>query len=402
MSDLPVVDYDPFSPEVMADPLPVYRALRDAGRAHPLPRYDAWALPRFDDVWQVGQDRERCSIAEGPIFSKDRLAEPFVGRDTEEMPHPLPSFSTLDPPVHTRLRRSLVDPFRPRSVAALEASVRAHARSLLDELVPRGRFDAVSELGSPVATAAVCRLLGIDGVDLTHVTRLVNTSTLRDPRAPGATETGRAAQAELAGIITDHVASVRSNDPLVDSIAAVDAGGQRLSDNEIAVQLSTLLVGGAETLPKILAGGLLRFHRHPDQWALLRREPALAANAFEEIMRLESVLQWVGRTLTVDAEIAGTRMRAGQRLFLLLVSANHDEREFPDPERFDVARKFTRTLVFGHGVHFCIGAHAARLEGRILFEELLRVLSEFGVDETEAVRPPSEFQLGYTRLPVTC
>jgi cytochrome P450 len=134
----------------------------------------------------------------------------------------------------------------------------------------------------------------------------------------------------------------------------------------------------------------------------LAADPAGVANGFEEIMRLDAVLQWVGRTVLADTEVAGARMRAGQRVFLLLVSANHDEREFPDPERFDVRRAFTRTLVFGHGTHFCIGAHAARLEGRILFEELLARIPEYTVDEAGIERPPSEFQVGCTALPVLC
>ena len=261
----------------------------------------------------------------------------------------------------------------------------------------------VADLGSPVATVSTCRLLGIPEADHTSVVQLVNTSARRDPDTPGMSEAGRAAQAALHDYVCAFVRDGRGRNPLVDQLAAYPtADGGPLTDLEIAVQLTTLLIGGVETLPKIIAGGVLRLAHHPDQRAWLAADPARVANGFEEIMRLDAVLQWVGRTVTVDTVVAGVTMRAGQRVFLLLVSANHDEREFHDPEAFDVARSFPRTLVFGHGTHFCIGAHAARLVGRVVFEELLARIPHYVVDEAGVERPPSEFQIGYTALPVRC
>ena len=396
-------EYDPFAPEVMREPLPFYRELRASTAAYPLPQYDAWALPRFDDVWQVLNDRARFSIADGPIFARERLLIPNGGPPEPDVVRPVRSFSMLDPPEHTRLRRAVLAPFVPGAVAELEAATRVHVRQLLDDLVPRGRFDAVADLGSPVATVATCRLLGFPAGEHATVVRLVNASTRRDPGRPGLSEEGRAAQASLHDFVCGFVADARGQHQVVDQLAAhgtVD--GEPLTDLEIAVQLTTLMIGGVETLPKIVAGGAFRLARHPEQRAWLAAEPARVANGFEEIMRLDAVLQWVGRTLLVDADVAGASMRAGQRVFLLLVSANHDEREFPDPESFDVQRTFTRTLVFGHGTHFCIGAHAARLVGRILFEELLARIPDYTVDESGIERPPSEFQIGFTVLPVRC
>jgi len=395
--------YDPFAPEVMSEPLAFYRELRASTAAHALPQYDAWALPRFDDVWQVLNDRERFSIADGPIFARERLLRPNDGPPARAIERPVRSFSMLDPPEHTRLRRAVLAPFRPGAVAELEHATRTHVRQLLDDLVPRGRFDAVADLGSPVATVATCRLLGIPAVDHATIVHLVNTSTRRDPGTPGLSDVGRAAQATLHEYVCGFVADARGQHQVVDQLAGhATADGTPLSDLEIAVQLTTLMIGGVETLPKIMAGGILRLARHPEQRACLVANPARVANGFEEIMRLDAVLQWVGRTVLVDTEIAGVTMRPGQRVFLLLVSANHDEREFLEPESFDVRRAFTRTLVFGHGTHFCIGAHAARLEGRIVFEELLARIPDYSVDEAGTERPPSEFQVGYTALPVCC
>ncbi len=395
--------YDPFAPEVMRDPLPFYRELRDAGAVHPLPQYDAWALPRFEDVWRVLNDREHFSIADGPIFARERLLTPNAGPPVVEVTRPVRSFSMLDPPEHTRLRRAVSAPFRPGVVAMFEDATRAHAGDLLDDLVPRGRFDVVADLGSPVATVSTCRLLGIPDADHATLVQLVNTSARRDPDAPGMSEEGRAAQAALHDYVCEFVRGERGRNVLVDQLAVVPTpGDELLTDLEIAVQLTTLLIGGVETLPKIVAGGVRRLARHPEQRAWLADDLARVANGFEEIMRLDAVLQWVGRTVMVDTTVAGVAMRAGQRVFLLLVSANHDEREFRHPETFDVARQFPRTLVFGHGTHFCIGAHAARLVGRVVFEELLARVPVYVVDEAGAERLPSEFQVGYTALPVWC
>lgn len=393
--------YDPFAPDVMRDPMPFYRELRDAGPVHALPQYDAFALPRFAEVWQVLQERDRISISDGPIFARERMLEPNPGPPARDLTRPVRSFSMLDPPVHTRLRRALVAPFVPGAVATLEPAVRDHTRRLLDDLVPQGSFDAVTDLASPVATVAMCRVLGLPAVDQPTIVELVHRQMRRVPGRPGMSEEGRAAQAELHVSLTAFVADARGGDAMVDALAT-GVDGEPLTDGEIAVQLSTLLVGGVETLPKIVAGGLLQLHRHPDQRAALAADASLVGNAFEEIMRTEAVLQWVGRTLFVDLDVAGTRMRAGQRVFLLLVSANHDEREFADPGRFDVHRQFPRTLVFGHGTHFCIGAHVARLEGRVILEEVLARIPDYDVDARAVEKTPSEFQVGYVTMPVRC
>jgi cytochrome P450 len=398
-----VAEYDPFAPEMMADPLPFYRELRDRGAVHPLRQYDAWVLPRFEDVWQVLADRDRFSIVEGPIFARDRLLTPNGGAPETSVPRPLPSFSMIDPPVHTRLRRAMLTPFLPNTVATMEADVRAHARAVLDALLARGTFDAVADLGSPVAAVATCCLLGLPVSDHDTIVRQVNAFTRRAPGESGVSPEGRTMQTALHAYLSDFARDSRGRGELVDVLAAYDTGaGEPLSDAEIAVQLTTLLVGGVETLPKIVAGGLHRLWRHPEQRAVLVGDPSLVGNGFEEIMRLESVLQWVGRTLLVDANLGGQPVRAGQRVFLLLVSANHDDREFENPEVFDVRRPFPRTLVFGHGVHYCIGVHAARLEGRVILEELLARMPDYAIDERGIERPPSEFQIGYTAMPVMC
>jgi cytochrome P450 len=240
-----------------------------------------------------------------------------------------------------------------------------------------------------------------------RILELVNQALRRKP--PGAVEdavTGRAGL-ELHMMLVDVVAHRRIQGPTGDGYAAIDGmlstelDGRALTDDEIAVQLFTVLSGGTETVPKVVARCLLELSRRPDQLAAVRENVATNCRlAFEETMRYGAPLQHVGRTATLDVEIAGAQIRAGQRVFLLIPSANRDEREFANPDEFIWNRSMERHFAFGHGLHFCIGVHVARLEGRVLLEELLRRVPSYEIDESRSLMPPSDFQIGYTNMPI--
>jgi cytochrome P450 len=396
-------EYDPFSMAAMTDPHPIYRRLRRAGPVHRLERYDAWALPRFAEVWDVGQDTDHFSIADGPIFSRERISGRLSGPPPAPALDPVPSFSTLDPPLNPRLRQALGPPLRPGPVGRLEPAVRAMARARLDELVPSGRFDITADYAGPVSAGVMCRVVGLPPGQAGEVLRLVNRSMRRRP--PGLTPDGVAAAAEMHGLVTRLVAERRrggldGEGTMIGGLLRADVGGRRLTDGEIATQVATIISGGTETVPKIVAGGLLELWRHPDQRAAVAGDAGRCATAFDEMMRHGAPLQWVGRTVTRPTAVAGTPMSPGQRVILLLASANRDEREFDDPDRFRWDRRPARHLAFGHGVHFCIGSHVARLEGSVLVEELLARVPGYEIDLAGAVRPPSEFQVGYTFMPL--
>ena len=404
-----MVDYDPFSTLAMSDPFPLYRELRAIAPVHRLEQYDAWALPRFEEVWQVAQDRENFSIVEGPVFGRDKLLRHNDGAPDTTLRRPLPSFASTDPPLHTQLRQSMYPSFTPRACRDLAFEVDEMVHRQLEAIDGTRRFDVVADYASPVAVVSTLRFLGLPVSDAEMLRRLINTSTTRDPGAPGQSATGLAAHLELRAYLADAVARRRAGGALdadgrsdvIDRLLAFTNGDRdSFSDDEIAVQLSTLLVGGGETLPKIIAGGLLQLDAHPDQRAELVADPSLVPQAFEEMVRLEGVLQFVGRTLTNDTVIGGQSMTAGQRVLLLLQSANRDDREFTDPDSFSIHRTIPRQVGFGHGVHFCIGAHAARLVGVALLRGLLRRYPEHRPDRAAATRPPSEFQIGWTSLPL--
>lgn len=397
--------YDPFSVEVMTDPYPVYRALRARHRVRALPEYDAYALTRFDDVWRVLTDRDRFSIFEGPVFHREALLRHHDGPPDPTVGQPVPTFSMLDPPVHTQLRQALLGPFRPRAVTPLEDTVRQFARARLDRLVTQDEFDVRHDYASPVAAQVAALQLGFPVEDAQLLVGWVNAFVERDPDVPGTTAAGQAAHVELHRYLVDLVAErrrTRGDGPrdLIDDLCDHAGPYGPLDDSEIATQLSTLFIGGSETLPKTIAGGAYELWRAPEGRSRLVEQPDAVAGAFEEMLRHQLPLQFVGRTLTVDTEVAGVAMRAGQRVVLLLICANRDEREFDDPERFDPARTIDRHLGFGHGVHVCIGAHVARLEGVVLVQELLARCPGYEVVEDGLAREVSEFHVGWARMPI--
>lgn len=398
--------YDPFSPEAMADPYPLYREMRAAGAFHPLPQYHGFALPRFAEVWQVLEDLESFSVAEGPVFAKERVSRPAEPSRLGTADRSA-TFAAWDPPLHTRIRQLLGGPLRRSRIRALEPELRRLARERLDALAPEGGFDVVSDYAGPVSAMIACRVVGFPAERGPALVSIIRRSALRDPEASGLTPDGANANAELGAFAFEQIARRRElggadAEPtsVMERLLTEELDGAPLDAAEIATHLVTLIVGGSETVPKLVAGGLRELWRASDQRAQLVRDPGLAPGAFEEVIRHQGVLQSIGRTALRDVEIGGRRIERGQRLFLLLQSANRDEREFPDGERFDIHRAAPRHVGLGHGQHHCIGSHVARLEGQVLLCELLARFPDYEVDESGAWRPPSEFQLGYSALPI--
>jgi len=393
-----VIDYDPFSPEAMRDPYPAYRELRASAPIYPLERYDAFAVSRFADVWQVIGDAENFSIHGGPVFVREALVAPVdrarIGGADRRL-----SFSMWDPPLHTQIRARMSPALRPGTLAMLEGEVRALARAKLADLVRKQSLDVVDEYVGPISARLTLRALGLPTDDADQLRGLVNRFSQRD-NEPGISARGAEAHLELQARVLAYLSEGRDRGGVAERLRGTELQGEKLELAQIATQLVTLLTGGVETLPKILAGGLLELSRAPEQLERLREAPELCARAFEEMVRHQGVLQHVGRTALRPVEVASVGLERGQRLFLLLQSANRDEREFPEPDRFDAFREPPRQLGFGHGAHHCVGIHLARLEGRVLLEEFLRAVPRYRVIESGIERAVSEFQIGYTAMPL--
>lgn len=395
--------YDPFDPAVMADPLPYYRVLRDRYPVYYVARWDTYAVSRFDDIWQVlGVDDGTFVASEGTLPSAQVLGRHNDGPVPDPPLHPLPFHANFDNPIYDSVRRCTAGPFRPKSVAALSDRIRNLANERLDELLSRGRFDLTQEYGGIVAASMVCEILGLPIELASEVLATVNAGSLAEPGSGVEVANARPNYLEYLVPLVQRAHADRAGHPIIDRLLDYRLpDGSALSDQEAAVQLLGIFIGGTETVPKIVAHGLWELGRRPDQLAEVRAD--LDANVpvvREEMIRYCAPAQWFARTLRKPFTLHGVTMQPGQRVITLLASANRDEREYPEPEEFVWNRRIDRLLAFGRGQHFCLGVHLARLEITVMVTEWLKRVRDWRVDTEAAVRPPSSFQWGWNSLPV--
>ncbi|OBC14291.1 cytochrome [Mycobacterium sp. 852013-50091_SCH5140682] len=397
--------YDPFDPEVMANPLPYYRTLRDEYPAYYIDKWDTYALSRFDDIWtMLGVTDGTFVASEGTLPAATVLAHHNDGPVADPPLHPMPFHANFDSPIYENVRRCTSAPFRPRSVTKLADRIRTLANERLDELLPRGRFDLTQDYGGIVAAAMVCEFVGLPADLAPQVLATVNAGSLAQPGE--GVEIGNARPgylSYLAPVVERRRADGADGSvPIADSLIGFRLpDGSALTDMEAAVQMLGVFIGGTETVPKITATGLWQLRRHPDQLAAVRSD--LAGNvpiAREEIIRYGAPAQWFARTVRRPYTIHDTTIKPGQRVITLLASAARDEREYDHPDDFMWNRPIARLLSFGRGQHFCLGVHMARLEITIMIEEWLKRVPDYRIDEQAASRPPSSFQWGWNSIPV--
>ncbi len=399
--------YDPFATAVMSDPMPFYAVLREHYPVYYAERYDTFFLSRFADAWDFLQQTDNTFVTnEGTVFHPDVLLTRHTGTPPADPPTtPLGSHLNYGSPVYEDVRQAHGKPLRPSAVRKLEPFIRELVRVRLDELLPRGRFDLTQELGGIVSVSTICHMFRIPLDQAKAALDTVNALTRTDNETRGLQGLAEV-HGKLVGFAIPQIAARRADGPdgtwpLVDGMLELRIDGRQLSDAEIAANLTCVFVGGTETLPKVVAHGLMELWRHPDQLAEVRQDlPANSAAAFEEMLRFCGPAQWFGRTCRTETTVAGQRVLPGQRVVYLTQSVNRDPREFDDPDEFRWNRRIPRTLAFGLGQHFCIGVHLARLEGRILLEEFLGRVTGYEIDLDHAVRHPSSFQWGYNVMPV--
>lgn len=399
--------YDPFSPEVMRDPLPFYEVLREHHPVYYAAAYDTFFLSRFQDAWEFLDQTDNTFVTnEGSVFNRSVLLQHNDAPPEDASTAPfLGSHLTYGAPVYELVRQAHGKQFRPGSVKKLEPFIRGLVRRRLDELVPRGRFDLVHEFGGITAVSTICHLFHIELDQAAEVLSTINAVTATSEDGHGFVDVPDM-QMKMLEFIRPLVTARRAEGhdgswPLVDGMLDLRVDDRGLTDLEIAINLTCVLVGGSETLPKVVGHGLLELSRHPDQLAAVRSDLALnCASAAEEMNRYCGPAQWFGRTARVQTTVAGQLVQPGQRVIYLTQSANRDPREFDRPDDFIWNRPIPRTLAFGRGQHFCVGIHVARLEERIVLEEFLGRVTDYEVDMSGAVRNPSSFQWGYSHLPV--
>jgi len=387
-----MLEFDPFSESYFDDPFSVYKQLRDEARAYYHEELDCYFLSRFDDIWDA-VNSGHFSHRKG-TNSQDLL----VGK----MPNL--ALSSMTPPHHTALRKLLWPFFSPSATRRLEPFVREHAQTFIDEAIERGSIDANGELGRRISVRVAFKIIGLPLRDADRVAELVGLAFDRSPEIKGPNQRALDAQAELHGYLESRIRD-RQESPgegdLLDSLIAYRFEGEALPFAQLLSNIYLLVVGGTETLPKVFAGGLHQLWTHPEQRRELAEDLSLAQDAFWEMLRYEMPTLMLGACAEQDTEIgSGTKIPAGQKIMHLWVSANRDEREFDDPDRFDIHRKAPRILTFNNARHRCLGAHVAQMEGRVLLEELLSKAPDFEIDEDRVVRLRSEFFRGFDKLPI--
>ena len=387
------VYYDPYDPEIHADPYPVFGRLREEVPLYYNETYRFYALSRFDDVQNALLDHATFSSARGAILE-------MIQADIE-IPDGL--FIFEDPPVHTAYRGVISRVFTPKRMNALEQSVRLLCVSALDSVVD-GRFDFVRDLGARMPMQVIGMLLGIPDGDLEAVREHADTKVRQAPGQPRDFSDSNFADAFFVEYVdwrathpADDLMTELLNTEFEDSTGTV----RRMTRDEILIFVNLLATAGNETTNRLIGWSGRVLADHPDQRRDLVADRSLLPNAVEEVLRYESPAQRICRYVTRDVSYYGDTVPAGAVMMLLAGAANRDHRAFPpDGDRFDIRRKIRHHVAFGYGAHFCLGAALARLEARIALDEVLNRFPDWSIDLDNAELGSTNVR-GWSSLPVS-
>jgi cytochrome P450 len=389
--------YDPYDLDIDADPYPTFRRLRDEAPLYYNEKHDFYAVSRFDDVKAVSTDWKTYISGKGSVLE--------LIKSGLEIPPGTILFE--DPPAHDLHRGLLSRVFTPRRMQEIEPQVRAFCASTLDPLVGTGGFDFVRDLAAEMPMRVIGMLLGVPQEDQVAIRDQIDDAMrLEDPDRVG--ERMEERQSAIDGSqFADYVewrAEHPSDDLMTDLLQAEfeDETGsvRRLGRVEVLNYVGLLAAAGNETTTRLIGWAGKVLAEQPDQRRELAARPELAAAAVEELLRYESPSPVQARYVTRDVEHHGTEVPAGSVLLALTAAGNRDERQFADPDRFDIHRPATQHLAFGYGIHFCLGSHLARLEGRVALQEVLARFPEWEVDWDHAERAHTSTVRGWERLPV--
>jgi cytochrome P450 len=388
--------WDPFDEEVDRNPYPVWKRLRDDAPLYRNDEYGFWALSRFEDVEHAHRDPSTFSSAHGTVLER---------MEVEAGGSRMMIF--LDPPDHTMLRRLVSRSFTPRRITGLDVRIREICADLLDPYLGESGFDFVQDFGAQLPSRVISSLVGVPPADQEPTRQLVDGMFHVEPGVGMVNDTSASAALELAGYLWRLVDERRAapRDDLISSLVQAevtdDDGTRRGLTSQECTEFAILLYSaGTETVAKLLGNAAVVLADHPEQRAELVAESDLIPNAIEELLRYEPPSPVQGRWTSRPVDIHGTTLPEGAKVLLLTGSAGRDEREFPDPDHFDVHRTMANHLSFGYGVHFCIGAALARLEGSIGLEEVFRRFPTWDVDDAGVERVNTSTVRGYRRVPI--
>jgi len=387
--------YDPWDYAIDANPHPVWKRMRDEAPLYYNPKFDFYALSRYADVRNASLDWRTYSSAFGSV-----LEIIDAGPRALEMTR---NMLFEDPPIHDLHRAILAEAFSPGRIASLEPGIRALCASYLDPLVGSGGFDFVRDYGAKIPMMVIGMLMGVPEEDREYLMTLADAGVHRDEGQTGFEGSNRKVHEYFAVLV-----SLRRKEPRDDLTTAVlqakvddgKGGTGALADREILQYLGLLSGAGVETVVNLMGWTGMTLFRHPEQRQVLADDPSIIPNAVEELLRYEAPSPIQARVATHEVELHGSTIPEGSKVALLTGSANRDDRVWPDPDRFNVRRSIDKHVSFGVGIHFCVGAALARLEGRLALEEMLKRFPTWEVDEDAAEMVHTSTVRGWARLPI--
>jgi cytochrome P450 len=391
--------FNPMDPEFLADPYPTYHRLRDEDPVHHSP-LDFWVLTRYEDVAAVLRD---------PRFIKEPLVSMVAARFGVSVP-PGVGLSMLDrdPPDHTRLRSLVSKAFTPRVVEGL----RPRIQKMVDDLITRaeavGTMDLIEEFAYPIPVNVICEMLGVPvedhdrfkGWSLDIARGLDSVWLPPESEIPKRSGAARHAIGDyMRGLIAERRASPRGD--LLSALIAAEEAGDKLSEDELIATCILLLIAGHETTVNLIGNGTLALLRHPEELRRLRETPGLITSAVEELLRYDGPVQRTARITSTEVTIGGRTIPKGEMVMPFIGAADRDPAQFSDPNRLDLGRADNRHIAFGWGIHFCLGAPLARVEGQIAIDTLVRRLPRLALVDDEPEYRQSLTLRGLKALPVT-
>jgi len=387
--------YDPYSEDVIENPHAIYKRLRAEAPCYHLEKWDAYALSLFEDIWTASMDAENYTATKGTtashLLTKVQPVTPMI--------------NMMDPPTHTELRSKMARHFTPGVVRKHVPTIQQIVDETWERIAGQGEVDLFNEFAAEVSVKVACLANGFPMEDADMLNALVWRFFGREEGVEGMTADGLAAMNEMFGyfaeLITKRRAGGESVGSVVDLVCTTEVGGQQLEVEAAASHLSMLIIGGSETFPKTFASAAHRLWQHPDQRAQCAKDPSLIPGAYLEALRYDMPTQFLMRVTTNPVRFGDVEIPADKPIMFLYPSANRDEREFENPDVFDISRRPPRILTFGHGIHACIGLHFAKMEGKLCFEKLLSEAPDFEVKEGELKRIRTEFVQGWETMPVT-
>ena len=384
-------------PAVIPDPYPLMRELRETAPVFQSASGNLWVLTRYDDCRALLRDPRFGSAQPGQPTSE---ITPAAVSDTDRVR----SMLFLDPPDHTRLRSLVSRAFTPRRVEGLRHSIEALTADALDPLAASGGGDVMDALAFPLPANVISELVGVPRKDRDWLRPLVaDLSATLEPLTSAEVQQQAAESGELVRRYLNDLIEARRGDPrddLLSGLIAASDGDDQLSQEEVVVTTLLIYAAGFETTTNLIGNMVLSLLRQDDQLARLRADRSLVPSAVDEVLRYESPVQIDGRTAFEAVDVAGHRVEKGQIVMTLLGAANRDPAAVDDPDTFDVGRDELALLSFGSGIHYCLGASLARLEGQVVLTQLLDRFSRWELAEAE---PPWRNRLtlrGLERLPV--